>query len=191
MFTQIIITSVVFLILAFLLYMITVFNSLKAVKNNVIKAEANIKVLLKQRFDEIPQLVEVCKKYMDYETSVLKDLTNLRSDFEEKINKKEELQVEEIESFDEELSNQIGNLKATAENYPNLKTSEQFLNLQIRISSIEEQIADRREFFNESVNAYNINIESFPDMIISSILGYRKKDMLDISEKEKEIPKNF
>ncbi|MBI2430485.1 MAG: LemA family protein [Candidatus Levybacteria bacterium] len=193
MLTAVIITSIVFLGIAFLLYLVVIFNNLQTVKNNITKAESNIKVLLKQRFDEIPQLVKICEEYMGYEANTLKELTNLRNTFNEKIKKdgQEAIDITEIDELDNKLNSQISKLQAVAENYPTLRASEHFLHLQTRISSLEEQISDRREFFNESVNTYNIRIGSLPDMLIANLLQYKKRALFDIDETNAIIPQTF
>lgn len=157
-----------FISLGLFVYFVIIFNGLKGLIINIDRAKSNIDVLLKQRFDEIPQLVRVCKGYIGYESSILKEITELRSKFE---TTKETIYKNKLNQF---LTEKIHSLY---ENYPNLKASEQFLNLQKRISDLEMEIADRREFYNDSVAAFNIRLESLPDIVVAKILGYKKERM--------------
>lgn len=182
MITIIFLSALIITFLGGVVYFVIIFNGLKNLKNNIDKSLANIDVLLKQRFDEIPQLVKICKGYIGYESNVLKELTELRKRFEET------RETISKEGLNHDLTTKIAGLSATAENYPELKASPQFLNLQTRVSDLEMEITDRREFYNDSVNSFNIRIESFPDMFVAKILGYEKQKLLKIEEGEREIP---
>lgn len=166
------------IIIGIISYFIGLYNRIVMLKNNILKSFANIDVLLKQRADEVPNLVEVVKGYQKYESKTLEQITQLRSrylntkDINEKIN----------------ISNHIGktlqSLIAVSENYPDLKASKAFLKLQTRISELENHIADRREFYNESVNMYNLGIEEFPALIVAKLMRYKRASMLQISEED-------
>ncbi|MCS7105695.1 MAG: LemA family protein, partial [Candidatus Aenigmarchaeota archaeon] len=132
-------------------------------RRNIDKAWANVEVLLKQRNDELPKLVEVCKGYMKYEKSVLEEITNLRTRWMEASTKAERIKISE------QISSALKTLFAVVENYPKLRANENFLQLQTRISGLENELADRREFYNECVNNYNIRIQSIPDKFIADI----------------------
>ncbi|HLL60948.1 MAG TPA: LemA family protein [Candidatus Nitrosocosmicus sp.] len=165
--------------MAGLVYTVIIFNGLVRLNNNIEKAYANIDVLLKQRFDEVPNLINVCKGYIKYERKVLTDLAKLRSTF---IHTKSTI---DKDSINQVLNTKIPTLYATVEKYPKLKSSKMFLHVQKRLTDLEMEIADRREFFNESVNKYNIRLESFPDMIIAKICHYNRKNMFeDLSDEE-------
>ena len=159
---------------------ISIYNRLVMLKFNVEKAFANIDVLLKQRADEIPNLILVVKESMEYEESVLTKLTNLRTQFLNSSNSDEKITVSN------EMSNVVKSIFAVSENYPELKANNNFLRLQTRTSEIEDAISDRREFFNESVNMYNIGIHEFPNFILANILAYKDKSLLAITEQEKK-----
>ena len=171
---------VILIIVGIVSGIINIYNRLVMLKNNVVKSFANIDVLLKQRADEIPNLIAVVKESTKYESDLLEKLTNLRtqylktSDMDEKI----------------ELNNEIGkalkSVIAVSENYPDLKANTSFEELQRRVSHMEDLIADRREFYNESTNMYNIGIAEFPNVILSKMLGYKEKHMLYIAEEEKK-----
>ena len=158
---------------------ISLYNRLVMLKFNVEKAYANIDVLLKQRADEIPNLINVVKESTHYEESVLTQLTNLRTQFLNSTSSNDKIKLSN------EISGVVKSLFAVSENYPDLKANKNFLRLQGRVSEIEDTISDRREFFNESVNMYNIGIHEFPNLILANIMAYKDKSLLVITEQEK------
>ena len=165
------------------IYVIMVYNSLVSVKHNVSKAWANIDVLLKQRHDEIPKLVEVCKQYRQFEQDTLQRVIEARS----KVFAASQSQdMQALGQAETGLRSSLAGLYAVAEAYPELKTSEQFVNLQSRISGLENAIADRREFYNESVNINNVRIEQFPDGVIARMFDFPPRQLLQFSQQEKE-----
>jgi len=157
------------------------YNSLVTVKHNVSKAWANIDVLLKQRHDELPKLVETCKQYMKFEQETLTRVMQARSSVSDA---REQRNINALGQAEGELRNAVGRLFAVAEAYPDLKTNQTFLHLQGRISSLENGIADRREFYNESVNINNVRIEQFPDSIVAAFFSFRSAPMLRFSSQE-------
>jgi LemA protein len=163
-------------------YAVMIYNSLVNLKHNVSKAWANIDVLLKQRHDEIPKLVEVCKQYRQFEQETLQRVVEARSRV---FAASQSQNVGALGPAETALRASLGNLFAVAEAYPELKTNEQFLNLQTRISALENAIADRREFYNESVNLNNVRIEQFPNVIIAGMFGFTPRQLLEFSDAEK------
>ncbi len=159
---------------------ISLYNRLVMSKFNVEKAFANIDVLLKQRADEIPNLINVVKEFTHYEESVLTKLTSLRTDFLNSTKSNDKIELSN------EISSVVKSLFAVTENYPDLKANKNYLRLQTRASEIEDAISDRREFFNESVNMYNIGIHEFPNLILANLMAYKDKSLLVITEQEKE-----
>lgn len=159
---------------------ISIFNRLIMLKQNRKKAFANIDVLLKQRADEVPNLVAIVKGAKDYEAEVLKDLTQLRSAYLNSLNINDKI------GLDQSLAKEFSRVMAVMENYPELKATESFMKLQDRLSQIETMIAHRREFFNESVNLYNVGIERFPDLIFARLLKYERQEFFEVSENERE-----
>ncbi len=155
------------------------YNRLVMLRFNTDKAFANIDVLLKQRADEVPELVKVVKESMKYEETVLERLTKLRTDFLTAENPEEKI------NLSNEINKIVKSIFAVSENYPELKANNNFMLLQQRVSGIEDAISDRREFYNESVNMYNIGIHEFPDLILAGILQYKEKTLLQITEEEK------
>lgn len=157
------------------------YNSLVNIKNNVSKAWANIDVLLKQRHDELPKLVDTCKQYMKYEQETLDKVIKARSSVSEA---RESQNVAALGVAESVLRSGLGQLFALAESYPELKANEQFLHLQSRISGLENAIADRREFFNDSVNINNVRIAQFPDLILARLFNFKSQDLLKFSVEE-------
>ena len=174
------IAVVAVLALVALVYVAAVYNSLVQVRNNVGKAFANIDVLLLQRHDELNKLVEACKGYMKHEVDLLTSVTRLRVGYEEAGSSDEKIRVEN------QLNREVLRLRHTWEGYPDLKASQNFLQIQQRVSGLESSIADRREFFNDGVNTFNIQIERFPAMVVAMLLGYERKAFLDVPEEKKE-----
>lgn len=170
-----------FLILA-AVYAIVAYNNFVNLKHNVSKAWANIDVLLKQRHDEIPKLVEMCKQYMKFEQSTLEKVMQARAQVS---SAREARDVSALGQAEGALRAGLGSLFAVAEAYPELKSNEQFLHLQARISNLENAIADRREFYNESVNINNVRIEQFPDNIVAGMFSFKTARLLEFASAEK------
>lgn len=169
---------VVLIIYAFILY-----NNLVLLKNNVATAWSNIDVLLKQRHDELPKLVETCKQYMGYEQQTLVKVMAAREGVQQA---RTNGNIPALGPAENQLRATIGNLFAVAEAYPNLKADESFRQLQTRITGLESSIADRREFYNDSVNTYNIRIEQFPQVLIAGNFGFKEASRLEISGDDKK-----
>ena len=166
---------------ALVLYAIVLYNNLVSLKHNVSKAWSNIDVLLKQRHDELPKLIETCKQYMGYEKETLEKVIQARSAVAAA---REKGDVAALGPAETQLRLGLGNLFALAEAYPDLKANETFQHLQGRISELENSIADRREFYNESVNNNNVRIEQFPDVIIARSFGFGPRELLEFEEEE-------
>jgi LemA protein len=170
-------TVVVWAILVLLgFYLVNIYNHLVRVKHNVSKAWSNIDVLLKQRHDEIPKLVETCKQYMKFEQETLEKVMQARSQVS---NARKTKDMAGLGQAEDALRMGLGQIFALAEDYPELKANDNFQHLQSRISSLENTIADRREFYNESANINNIGIEQFPDIIVARALNFGAKDLLE------------
>ena len=162
-------------------YLIMTYNNLVTVKNNVARAWANIDVLLKQRHDEIPKLVEICKQYKQFEQETLVRVTEARSRVAAA---REARNIDALGPAEVALRAGVARVFALAEAYPDLKANQSFMQLQSRITGLENAIADRREFYNDSVNVNNIRIEQFPDSIIAGAFGFNEVRMLHFEEQE-------
>ena len=160
-------------------YFISIYNSLVRLKNNINKAWSNIDVLLKQRHDELTKLLETVKGYMKYEEKVLTRVTEARTAFLNAGSVGEKAQADNM------MSGALKSLFAVSENYPDLKANQNFIQFQNRISDIENQIADRREFYNDSVNTFNIRIEQIPHMFIARMLGYKARELFKVAEADR------
>lgn len=162
-------------------YAVVIYNNLVNLKHQVARAWANIDVLLKQRHDELPKLVETCKRYMQYEQETLDKVISARNSVAQASNAEDMIALGEAET---NLRSGLGRLFALAENYPDLKANESFQHLQSRITDLENAIADRRELYNDAVNLNNVRIEQFPDVLIAKQFNFTAKDLLEFSEAE-------
>lgn len=169
-------------LLVVLTYGIIIYNRLVSLKHNVKKAWGNIDVLLKQRHDELPKLVETCKQYMKYEQETLQRVIDARGRV---ANARETGDVGALGAAEGMLRVGLGQLFALVEAYPELKANENFQHLQGRVTGLENSIADRREFYNESVNINNIGIEQFPDNIVAGRFQFKPFELLEFEESEK------
>ena len=160
-------------------YLLGLYNGLVALKNNIGRSWANIDVLLKQRHDELPKLVKTCEGYMQHERAVFDKLSEARGAL---VNAKSVGQRAEAEGV---LSRALGQFFAVAENYPVLKADQSFLQLQSRISEIENQIADRREFYNDTVTTFNTRIQQIPAKYVADWLAYTPAELFVVSDEDR------
>jgi LemA protein len=164
------------------IYAILIYNALVGLKHGVAKAWANIDVLLKQRHDELPKLVEVCKQYKEFEQSTLARVIEARSQVHAA---REQQDMSALGTAEGALRSGLGRLFAVAEAYPELQANQNFLQLQGRITALENAIADRRELYNEAVNINNVRVEQFPDAVIARMFRFDEKPLLEFSASEK------
>ena len=162
-------------------FFIVIFNEFVALRNNIDKAWANIDVLLKKRLDLIPNLVEIVKGYTKYERGVLEDITKIR------VSALQAAGIPEKARGSEAISASLSSVFALAENYPDLKASDNFLNLQKALTVLETQIALRREFYNDSVMLYNTKIKTIPSVFVAYPLSLRPREYFRV-EKDVEMP---
>lgn len=155
---------------------IKIYNNFILLKNNIDKNFANIDVVLKQRNDEVPNLVKVVKEATKYESQTLSEITKIRAKYLSASQPNQKIK----------LANELtrGMNAIIVENYPMLKANESFLKLQRRLTEIENIIANRRETYNDSVNLYNIATDEFPGIIFSCLLGFRKRALLAFPPEE-------
>jgi LemA protein len=163
-------------------YAIGVYNMLVRLSNNIDKAWSNIDVILKQRHDELPKLVEVCNSYMAHERETLEAVIRARNAYGTGRNISEKARAEN------QIAGALGHLFAVAEQYPSLKANQQFLAIQQRISVLESTIADRREFYNDSVNLYNVAIEQIPAFWVARQTGYTARPLLAVASSDRKDP---
>ncbi len=170
---------VVVLIIALIiviLIMLGSYNSLVKLRNKVNQAKSGIDVYLNQRFDLIPNLVECVKGYAKHEVEVLEKITQLRAEYSRSKDIKEA----------EKLNNGINQVIAVAEQYPELKASEQFLNLQKSLSKMESQLQAARRIYNNEVTAYNTTINTVPTNIIAKMFNFKEAELFTVEDYKKE-----
>ncbi len=165
------------------LWGITLFNQLVMLKNNAEKAWSNTDVLLKQRNEELPKLIAVCKEHMKYEQETLQRIVEARSKIKAALDNGD---MNALGVAEDQLRFGLGELFAVVEDYPELKASEAFLQLQSRITTLEDSIADRREFYNDSANINNTRIEQFPDLLIAKMFNFKHYRLMSFSVAEKQ-----
>ena len=173
---------VLFLAIALFSYVGVIYNGLVRVGAGVKLAWSNIDVLLVQRHDELPKLIEVCRQYMKFEQDTLERVTKARNSVD---SARHSGSVGSLGAAERELRTGLGGLYAVAERYPDLKTNEAFKQLQSRISGLETAIADRREVYNDAVNANNVRIQSFPDAIVAQFGNFPRAKLLEFQSDEK------
>ena len=137
-------------------------------------------MLLQQRHDELTKFVDAVAGYMKHERGALEEITKLRGGYDAAKGSEEKVQIEN------DLNQMFGRLRVTWEAYPDLKANQGVTLLMQRISALESEIADRREFFNDSVTVYNITIERFPDLLAAGAFGYSHRDLLVVPEELKQ-----
>jgi len=169
---------VLFIIIAAVIgYSVQAYNQIITVEKETEKAWSNIDVLLQQRSEELPKLIDTVEQYMDHEKETI--LQTVR----ERYQKTEQADgPQEQAKADSMLQGALGDLFAVAEDYPELKANENFNQLQDRISSIEEQISDRREFYNQAATNYNTLIEQIPYVFFANMMGKNQRDLYEAPE---------
>jgi LemA protein len=176
----IILGVLVFILAILVIYVVTIYNGFVALKNNIERNWSNIDVLLKQRFDELPKLIKVCEGYMQHEQKTLEAVIKARSMVNQARSDEQKVQAQNM------LTDTVKSLFMVVEKYPDLKADKSFQQLGNRISEIEDQIADRREFLNESVNLYNIRVEQFPDVIIARMFNFAQRTLWQIDPEHRQ-----
>jgi LemA protein len=169
---------VIFLGIIFLLILmaISLYNRLVRLRNNREQAFADVDVQLKQRHDLIPQLVEAVKGYMGHERGVLTDITEARS------NAMKASTINEKIAAENKLSTALDGLKVSVEAYPDLKASQNFMDLQNEISDVENKIAAARRFFNSATKELNVATELFPSNLIATLFNFKREPMFELGD---------
>ena len=148
------------------------YNTLVKLKMKVKQAKSGIDVYCQQRFDLIPNLIETVKGYMKHEKEVFENITKLRTEY----NNTKDIKVSQ------ELNKQMNSIIAVAENYPDLKASEQFLNLQKNLEKIESQLQAARRIYNNDVTNYNTKISVVPYNIIASMFNFESESLFELED---------
>lgn len=169
--------GILIVLIIILVIVLIIYNQLVTAKNNVKQAESGIDVYLNQRFDLIPNLVECVKSYSKHEKNLFEEIANLRNVY---ANDKNNIKNAE------KLNNKMNQLIAVAENYPELKASEQYLNLQKTLTKLESQLQAARRIYNNEVTNYNNKIGVIPSNIVAMIFGFKEAKLFEIEEYKKE-----
>ncbi len=180
--------TIVIAIMILGLISIVLFNSIIKAKNQVENAFGSVDVMLKKRYDLIPNLIETVKTYLNYEKDVLEKLTKLRTNYNSN-----STSMEDKVKLGNEIESEMGKLNFSLENYPDLKASQNFVELQKSWNEAEEQVAASRRFYNSAVTDFNNTIEQFPNSIVAKIGSYKRKEVFVIvneSERENISAKN-
>ena len=165
------------------LFFVIFYNKIVTQRNRVENAWAQIEVQIKRRHDLIPNLLETVKGYAKHEKTLFENITKARTAVMSANN------VNETAAASNYLSSTLKSLFAVAENYPELKANQNFLQLQKDLLETEDKIAYSRQFYNDTVMKYNISIQTIPTNIIASLTGFRKKDLFEAAQTEREVPK--
>lgn len=174
---------VIILVVFFLLIYWGVYNKIIRTENRIDNSWAQIDVQLRRRADLIPNLMEAVKGYMKHEREVLENVTKARSALMSAKTPQENIDADNM------LTGALKSLFAVAENYPDLKANQNFLNLQDELTNTENKIAYSRQHYNDSVLVFNNTIETFPGMWFAKRMGRKTREMLQIPEASRELPK--
>jgi LemA protein len=170
----------VIIVIAVIMYFVGLYNRLVTFKNNIDRSFSDIDVLLKQRHDELPKLIETCKGYMQYEQKTLQAVTEARTAFMRATTPAEKAQADNM------VSGALKTLFAVAEKYPDLKANTNFMQLQGRITELETKIAAQRGAYNEDVNAFNIRIAQIPANFVAGFMGLQPHALFQVAEADRE-----
>ncbi|KPC49112.1 LemA family protein [Amantichitinum ursilacus] len=165
------------------IWFVMMYNGLVQLKHNVARAWSNIDVLLKQRHDELPKLVDTCKQHMQFESDTLERVMLARSGVAQA---REARNLPALGRAEQELRKQMAHLYATVEAYPELRASMQFQHLLGRITQLENDISDRREYYNDSVNLNNVRVEQFPTVILANMFHFGQAPLLEFDAQQKQ-----
>lgn len=163
-----------------LIYTLVTYNGLIRLRNKLEEAFSTMDVYLKKRWDLVPNLVETVKGYAKHEKETFENVVNLRNSSYDNLSQDDKMDI------NNKLSAGITKIMALAESYPDLKASDNFLNLSANLSKTEEDIANSRKYYNAVVKLMNNKVQMFPSNIIANIFGFKKSKMFEVSENERE-----
>ena len=175
--------SVIGVIVVLTLWLLFTYNGLVSLRNRVREAWSQIDVQLKKRADLVPNLIETVKGYAKHEKSIMSDVNNARKALVGAGN------IVDRVKAGAKLQNALMGLFAIAENYPQLKANENFLQLQQELAAIEDKVAYSRQFYNDSILVFNNSVEVFPGVIFAKMFGKNEKEMIKIAAEERAVPK--
>ena len=169
---------ILFVILILILIILSMYNKLVRLQNKVKRSQSNIEVCLNKRFNLIPNIVECVKGYTKYEGNTLEEITSLRNNF----NSQKNMSLKKASQMNTELNKYL----AIVENYPDLKANSEFMSLQNKLSSIEDELQRIRHIYNDDVTRYNTTIESVPSNIVAAMFAFKQAELFQIDEDKKE-----
>lgn len=178
-----IVEILIILVIVLGLIFVIIYNDLIKQRNRVENSWAQIEVQLKRRYDLIPNLIETVKGYAKHEKTLFENITKARAAVMSANN------VNETAEASNYLSSTLKSLFAVAENYPDLKANQNFMQLQKDLMETENKIAYSRQFYNDTVMKYNISIQTIPKNIVASLMGFQKKELFETAPVEREVPK--
>ena len=165
------------------LWLVAIYNGLVKLRNMAQEAWSGIDVQLKRRVDLIPNLVETVKGYASHEKEVFLKVTEARSAVMHSTSVQDRVQSENA------LTQSLRSLFAVAENYPELKANENFLDLQKQLAAVEDDIQMSRRYYNGAAREFNVGIEKFPNILVARNLGYQKAPYFEAEEQDRVVPK--
>lgn len=171
---------VIGLIILLVTYIIITYNKLIETNNVVKEAFSTMDVYLKKRWDLVPNLIEVVKGYAKHEKEVFNQVTTLRTNIYQNMSINKKITV------NEQLTQELSKIIAVSENYPELKSNQNFLELSRELTKVEDEIANSRKYYNGSVRIYNDTVKMFPSNIIAGMFHYQAKPMFEVNEQERE-----
>ena len=178
--TLVVLVILAVIVIGIIMYLVGIYNNLVTLKNDLERSSANIDVLLKQRHDELPKLIETCKGYMQYEQKTLQAVTEARTAYMRATTPAKKTQADNM------VSGALKTLFAVAEKYPDLKANTNFMQLQGRITELEEKIAAQRSRFNEDVNVFNIRIAQIPANFVAGFMRLQPHPLFQVAEGDRE-----
>lgn len=173
---------VIVIILAIILFFVGKYNNLVTLEEGVDNKYADIDVQLERRADLIPNLVNTVKGYMQHEDDIIEQVTTARENL---VNAST---VEDKASASEELTKALNNLYVIVENYPDLKSNTNFINLQDELAGTENRIAVARKDYNDAVKEYNNLVKTFPNNLTASLFNFKEKSYFEVNNSDKEVP---
>ncbi len=175
-----ILVVLIIVVIALIAYFVGIYNNLVTLKNDIDRSFSNIDVLLKQRHDELPKLIDTCKGYMKYEQETLQKVVEARNAYGRATTAADKAQADNM------MTGALKTLFAVAEKYPDLKADANFMQLQGRITELETKIAGQRSAYNEDVNSYNIRIAQVPANFVAGFMGLQPHALFQVTEADRE-----
>jgi len=172
---------ILFLLIAAAIYVIKIYNTIVKHKNAIDNAFASVDVMLKKRHELIPNLVNAVKGYMNHEKNTLQEIVELRNSVGNK-----NLPTEQMLMIENAITQSLGKILVKVEDYPDLKASENFLQLQQALNEVEEQLSASRRFYNSAVTQYNNSIQIFPNNLMAPRFGFIKRAVFESKENERQ-----